>query len=173
MRRQTKRKLALTLVAIMLVSNTVLAQADKLTLRALDGSTVNLSALRGKVVVLSFGGTWVPMASRELSALQKIADRYTPRGVQFYWVSINSARAGARNYASDADLQAFAQKHQIRMSVLRDPDQDAYQAFGLDALPTLVILDQEGKVARKHVGFGTEQGDSMGVLVRELEQLLK
>jgi len=171
--RQTKRIRALTLVAIMLISTAVFGQADKLTLRSLDGNTVNLSTLRGKVVVLSFGGTWVPMASRELSALQKIADRYTSRGVQFYWVSVNSARAGTRNYISDGDLQAFAQKHQIRMSVLRDPDMEAYQAFGLDALPTLVILDREGKVARKHVGFGSEQGESMGALVRELEQLLK
>jgi peroxiredoxin len=170
--RQTKRKIALTLVAILLISTAVIAQVDKLALRSLDGSKVNIVDLRGKVVVLSFGGTWVPMSSRELPVLQKIADRYASRGVQFYWVSLNSAQQGARNYASDADLKAFAQKLNLRIPVLRDPDQEAYQALSLDALPTLVILDREGKVARKLVGFGTEQGDSMGVIVRELEQLL-
>jgi peroxiredoxin len=171
MMRQTKRIIALTLVGIMLVSTTIFAQGNKL--RSLDGGAVDLSALRGKVVVLYFGGTWIPMASRELSTLQKIADRYTPRGVQFYWVCVNSARSGARNYASDEDLKAFVQKNNIRMSVLRDPDLEAYQSFGLDAIPTLVLLDPEGKVARKLVGFGTEQGDSTGTIVRELEQLLK
>jgi len=40
----------------------------------------------------------VPLASKELPALQKIADRYSSRGVQVYWVSINSSKPGARNY---------------------------------------------------------------------------
>jgi peroxiredoxin len=167
------RKVALAVAATAMMSLVIYAQAERVTLRSLDGGTVNLNGLRGKVVILSFGGTWVPMVSKELPALQKIADRYASRGVQVFWVSINGARPGAKNYASDADLKTFAEKHNLRVTVLRDPEQEAYRAFGLDALPTLVILDQQGNVARKHVGFGTEQGEAYGEIVRELEQLLK
>ncbi len=168
-----RARLILGLLIMTLVSGAALAQSQSATFRSVDGREVKLADLKGKVVVMSFGGTWVPMASKELPAFQKIADRYSSRGVQAYWVSINSAKPGARNYASDADLQAFAQKHNLKVTTLRDPDQTAYKAFGLDAVPTVVIIDQQGNLAHKHVGFGADQGEAYGELVRVIERLLK
>ena len=167
-----KAKFVLSLLTLILVSGAI-AQPPSVTLRSVDGREVRLADLKGKVVVMSFGGNWVPLASKELPALQKIADRYSSRGVQVYWVSINSAKQGARNYASDPDLQAFAQKHNLKVTVLRDPDQTAYKAFGLDAVPTVVLIDRQGNVAHKQVGFGTDQGETYGELIRVIEQLLK
>jgi peroxiredoxin len=169
----SKIKLVLGSLILILSASAAPAQTASITLRSVDGREVRLADLKGKVVVMSFGGTWVPLASKELPALQKIADRYSGRGAQVFWVSINSAKPGGRNYASDADLQAFAQKHGLKVTVLRDPDQVAYKTFALDAVPTVVILDQQGNVVRKHVGFGTDQGESYGEITRELEQLLK
>jgi peroxiredoxin len=168
-----KAKFALSVLILALVSGAALAQSPSVTFRSMDGHEVRLADLKGKVVVISFGGTWVPLASKELPALQKIADRYSSRGVQVYWVSINSAKPGARNYATDADLQAFAQKYNLKIPVLRDPDQAAYKAFGLDAVPSVVLIDRQGNVAHKQVGFGTDQGEAYGELIRVIEQLLK
>jgi peroxiredoxin len=173
MLKNFKTTIAIVFATVILASLTSYAQNPQITLRTIDGRTVTSNDMRGKIVVMSFGGTWVPLASKELPALQKLADRYATRGVQVYWVSINNAKPGARNFASDADLQAFAQKHNLRVTVLRDPDQEAYRAFGLDAVPTVVVLDRQGKVARKHVGFGPEQGEAYSDIIRELEQLLK
>jgi len=171
--RQPTLKIFLTLAVFALITTAITAQAPPLTFRTADGGSVNLADSRGKIVVLSFGGTWVPLAAKELPALQKLADRYANRGVNFYWVSINSNKPGAKNYASDADLQAFAQKNGLRLMVLRDPDQAAYRALGVDALPTVVILDREGKTFRKHVGFDPEQVEAYSQVIRSLEQLLK
>jgi peroxiredoxin len=167
-----KMKFALTVV-ILTFASIAFGQTPATTLQTTDGKTVNLADSKAKVVVLSFGGTWVPLTSRELPELQKLADRIVPRGAQVYWVSINSAKPGGRNYIADADLQAFAQKNNLRLPVLRDPEQKLYKELALDGLPTLVILDQQGKVIRKHVGFGTEAGAAYGALIREIEQLLK
>ncbi|HKX30436.1 MAG TPA: TlpA disulfide reductase family protein [Blastocatellia bacterium] len=163
----------LTCLAVALIVLTAGSQTPQATLRSLDGGSVNLNSLRGKVAVISFGNKENPLAGKELPALQKLADRYSSRGVQFYWVSINNAKPGSRNYASDDDLRAFAQKHNLRLTVLRDPDQEAYRAFGLDALPTVVVLDKQGRVARKHVGFGADPGDTYSEIIRDIEQLLK
>jgi len=169
------RKAAVTLILALLalIAGSIFAQSERIKLHTIDGQDLNLNDLKGKVVVMSFGGTWIPMTSRELPALQKLADRFANRGVQVYWVAINSAKPGARNYASDANLQEFAQKNNLRVKMLRDSDQEAYRYFGLDALPTLVILDREGNVARKHVGFGTDQGEAYNQIIREIEQLLR
>jgi peroxiredoxin len=171
--RQLRLGFIMTLLTLCPVSNVTLAQSQSVTFRSIDGREVRLADHKGKVVVMSFGGTWVPLASKELPALQKIADRYSSRGVQVYWVSINSSKPGARNYASDADLQAFTQKHNLKLTALRDPDQAAYKSFGLDAVPTVVIIDQQGNLAHKHVGFGADQGEAYGELIRVIERLLK
>jgi peroxiredoxin len=172
------RRLRVSLILALLLTlssapSATSAQSQSATFRSVDGREVKLADQKGRVVVMSFGGTWVPLASKELPALQKIADRYSSRGVQVYWVSINSSKPGARNYASDADLQAFAQKHNLKVPALRDPDQTVYKSFGLDAVPTVVIIDQQGNVAHKHVGFGADQGEAYGDLIRVIERLLK
>jgi peroxiredoxin len=171
--RRLRASFISTLLTLGTVSSAFLPQSRQATFRSVDGREVRLADHKGKVVVMSFGGTWVPLASKELPALQKIADRYSSRGVQVYWVSINSSKPGARNYASDADLQAFAQKYNLKVTALRDPDQTVYKSFGLDAVPTVVIIDQEGNLAHKHVGFGADQGEAYGELIRVIERLLK
>lgn len=151
----------------------VSGQPDSIRLKGLDGSAVDLSEMRGKIVVLAFGGTWVPMASKELPALQKLADRYSSRGVRFFWVSVNSDKTGARNYASDADLTAFAGKSGLKMRIMRDPELEVYRNLGLDALPAVVLIDQQGKVVRKHVGMSPDLPDGYNAIMRDLDQLLK
>ncbi len=168
-----KLKLQIALLGLLLAANMAVASAQQITFQATDGKTVSAAELKGKLVVLSFGATWVPLAAKELPALQKLADRYAPRGVQVYWVSINSVKAGGKNFMTDADLAAFAEKRGFHAPVLRDPEQAVYRAFAVDALPTIVILGKDGKVAHKHVGFDPDQGEAYGAVMKELDQLLK
>ncbi len=169
----SRLKISLALLLLAILASAAIAQLPQLTLRSVEGQSFNLAASRGKVVVLSFGATWVPLTSRELPALQKLADRYAGRNVSFYWVSINSTRPGARHYVSDAELQAFAQRNGWRLTILRDPDQTAYRAFGVEALPTVVIIDAEGQVFGKYVGFDPQQAEAYADVARSLDQLLK
>lgn len=163
-----------------------LAQAPQIALRSVDGRTFDLAKCRGKIVVLSFGATWLPMTDKELPAFQKLADRYAGRGVDFYWVSINSAKKGEKTAVTDAELQAFVGELGLRLSVLRDPERKAFSAFGLDALPAIVIIDQEGLVCLKVLGFNQEEAENYdparielyttrvySAVIRCLNQLLK
>lgn len=167
-----KEKLVRLSVVLMLCAAAVGAQPT-LSLRAIDGRTVNLADERGNVVVLAFGATWAPLASKELPALQGLADKYAGSGATFYWVSINSAKHGARNYASDADLQAFAARHGLKVGVLRDPDQAAYRALGLTGLPGMVVIDKAGQIAHRHIGFDPRRAESFGDVDGVLNRLLK
>ncbi|MFN7946708.1 MAG: TlpA disulfide reductase family protein [Blastocatellia bacterium] len=173
MNRKKIIRFALTLTFTLALAIGALAQTPSVTLRTTDGGSFNLADKRGRVVVLAFGATWVPLSSKELPALQKLADRYAGRKVDVYWVSINSAKPGARNAATDAELKAFATRNGLRLPVLRDPDQAAFRALGVENLPTLIIIDREGKVAHKHVGFDPDQADGYGEVSQELDKLLK
>jgi peroxiredoxin len=154
------------------VSAAVFAQSG-VSLRGLDGQTVNLTDGRGRMVVLAFGATWTPLAAKELPALQELADRYANRGVTFFWVSINAAKDGARNFASDADLRAFASRAGLKVTVLRDPDQAAYRAYGVTGLPAVIVLDKSGQVAHRQTGFDPDRPERFTGIEAVLERLTK
>jgi peroxiredoxin len=170
---QTFRKAIITLLFFACAAGAIAAQAPEVKLRALDGGAFDLAENRGRVVVLAFGGTWLPFVNRSKPALQRLAERFAGRDVDFYWVSVNSATEGARNYASDADLQKFAEQRGLRLKILRDPDQTAYRALGVDALPTLVFINRDGLVCYRHVGFDTKRPDGYSAAARALGELLK
>ena len=173
MLRIKQDKFTALFAVLALLSISVLAQAPQVSLQGINGSSFDLAASRGKAVVLSFGGSDIPLAAKQLAALQKLADRYNGKAVQFYWVSTNSAKTGARGYATDADLQAFAQKNGLRIAVLRDAERSASRTLGLDAFPTLVVLNQNGQVSLTHVGFDPDQGEAYADVIRTLDQILK
>lgn len=149
------------------------AQTPHLKLRSVDGSTIDLAEEHSRVVVLSFSTTWSPLASRSLPAFQRLSDNFTGRGVSFYWVSINNARAGEKNYVSDDDLKDFAQRHGLHLKVLRDPKREIFRYFELYAIPTLVILDREGRMNAKIVGFDTEHSLAYAAASHIIYQLLR
>jgi peroxiredoxin len=148
-------------------------QTGNITIRSVDGDMISLDKHRGQPVVLVFNATWVPTAKKSLPALQRIANLYESRGVVFYWVSVNSDHAGEKRYISDADLKAFANKNGLEVSVLRDPEMKALHHYGLDVLPSLVILDQAGKLWRTQTGFDTGQTSGYAGMAKLLNELLR
>src|SRR6267142_1688036 len=114
------------------------------SLRTTDGQTITSDSLRGEVVVLAFGASWLPLSKAQLQGVRKLADEYSDRGVVVYWVSTESEDSKSKNFASDEQLRAFAQKYGLRVTVLRDPDGATSKKFVIDQLPSIVILDKQG-----------------------------
>src|SRR5712691_9858433 len=75
--------------------------AADFSFRAIDGAAVTSESLRGKVVVLAFGASWLPLTRNEMEGVKKIADLYAGRGVATYWVSSDSENTKSRNFVSD------------------------------------------------------------------------
>lgn len=157
-------------LSLLLPANRV---GQETTLRPLAGPPVSLRDLRGKVVVLAFGGTWVPFFSRELTSLQRLANRYESRQVALYWVCTDSDRPGTRNYSTNEQIQEFLRRSNLKVEVLRDPEMASYRSFGLEAVPTVVLIDQRGNVIQKYIGIETEQGEVFAEIIAQIERLIK
>ena len=134
------------------------------SLRSIDGQTVTSDSLRGEVVVLAFGASWLPLSKTQLQGVRKLADEYSNRGVVVYWVSTESDDPKSKNYASDEQLRAFAQKYGLKVTVLRDPDGVVSKKFGVDQLPSIVILDKEGNISGGPIGGLDPNGNLAGQL---------
>ena len=76
------------------------SQQVDFSLRSTDGQTVTSESLRGEVVVLAFGASWLPLSKTQLQGVRKLADEYSNRGVVVYWVSTESADPKSKSTAA-------------------------------------------------------------------------
>jgi thiol-disulfide isomerase/thioredoxin len=122
---------------------------------------VDLSAYRGKVVVVTFWASWCGYCLKELPALNALQ---TDAGDQ--WLKIIAV-----NVKDDpADYRAMTrQMKDWKLLLARDPDGDIADTYGVKAYPNLWMIDPQGNVAKHHVGYGE---DSLEEIVAEIKRLL-
>jgi len=142
------------------------------SLRSTEGQTITSDSLRGEVVVLAFGASWLPLSKTQLTGVRKLADEYSDRGVVVYWVSTESEDPKSKNFATDEQLRAFAQKYGLKVTVLRDPDGVTSEKFGIDQLPSIVIIDKQGNTFGAPIGGLDPNGNLAGQLAKSLDKVL-
>ena len=145
------------------------AQSAEFSFRSIDGPVVTAESLRGEVVVLGFGASWLPLTRNQMEGLKKLADQYAGRGVAVYWVSSESDSQKSKNFASDDDLRALGRKYKI--TVLRDPDGAVSKRLGVDQLPSSVIINKQGQVVST-VGGLDPNADFAKQLAEKLDKVL-
>jgi peroxiredoxin len=171
-----KNRIPLMALCLTAVLGTSLALAQnrgpvEFSLHTVDGQTITSESLRGEVVVLAFGASWLPLSKTQLQGVRKLADEYSNRGVVVYWVSTESEDPKSKNFASDDQLRAFAQKYGLKVTVLRDPDGATSKKFGVDQLPSIVILDKNG-VPTEPIGGLDPSGNLASQLASKLKDVL-
>src|SRR5262245_35211512 len=98
------------LMVAFVFSGITMAQTS-LQLKSLSGETVDVQGQSGKVVVLAIGATWLPLSKDQAAITNKLAKRFAGRQVVIYWVSNDSDNAKSKNYVTDEQLKAFAEKN--------------------------------------------------------------
>ena len=156
---------ALAAVLITATSSLAQGQAADFSFRAIDGAAVTSESLRGEVVVLAFGASWLPLTRNQMEGLKKLADQYAARGVTVYWISTESDSPKSKNFVSDEELRDLGRKYKI--SVLRDPEGPVSRRLGVDQLPATVIINKQGQVAATMGGL-----DPSADLARQLAERL-
>ena len=169
------RKRILAGLMALVITSVALAQnpthAD-FSLKSIDGQTITADSLRGEIVVLAFGASWLPLSRAQLQGVRKLADEYSSRGVVVYWVSTESDDPKSKNFASDEQLRAFSNKYGLKVTVLRDPDGAVSKKFGVDQLPSIVILDKQGNMSDGPIGGLDPNGNLAAQLASRLDKLL-
>ncbi|HOU15088.1 MAG TPA: redoxin domain-containing protein [Anaerolineae bacterium] len=106
-------------------------------------STLDLDALRGQPVVLSFWVTWCSHCRAQTPLLVEAHAREAATGVQFVGVNVRET----------ADLvQPYVDKQGILYPVVLDADGRTAQQYQVSGYPTTYFLDAEGRVVARHVG---------------------
>ncbi len=121
-------------------SATVGNPAPALDVPELDGQTFDLSAQRGKVVIVNFWATWCPPCREEMPALDAFYRRYHGQGLEMIGVSADRPH-------DRSDVTKVMQSYSYPAAMLDDAK---VNDFGTpDALPMTVVVDGNGVVRAK------------------------
>jgi peroxiredoxin len=144
------------------------------SLRSVDGGNITSEQLRGDVVVLAFGASWLPLSRTQIEGVQRLADEYRDRDLRVYWVSTDSESEKSKNFATDSQLRSFARKNGLKIGVLRDPDGALFRRMGVERnqLPALVIFDKDGQISGDPIGGLDPEGNLVQRLSARLNKLL-
>jgi thiol-disulfide isomerase/thioredoxin len=135
-----------------------------LVLTRLDGKSVYVdSLLLDGPVVINFWATWCKPCRLEMPQLEKIYKDLEPKGVHFAAISIDSKRSEKR-------LVQYLQKYKMSLPIYWDPDGKLARPFKVAAIPTTVVIDQDGKIHHKTRGY--RPGDEV-LLKKKIEGLIK
>ena len=118
--------------------------APDLNVKDLDGRELNLQAYKGKVVLLNFWATWCGPCRAEISGLIRLQEAYKDR-LQIIGMDVDD---------DDAErLRTFVKDKGINYPVAMTSVPVRLAYGGIGALPTLFVINQEGKMVQKHVGL--------------------
>jgi thiol-disulfide isomerase/thioredoxin len=138
---------------------------------------VTRTALAGKVVILDFWATWCGPCREELPEIQSLVERLArTHAGKVVVIALSQDRepddgSSVRDLVEgtlkelEVDLASKAPTARVGL----DPTQTVGDAFGVQGIPTLVVLDQNGQVQAVHVGYKEGIAD---VLQEEVETLL-
>lgn len=114
----------------------------QLSAQDLLGKTWDLTALKGRVVLLNFWATWCGPCKEEMPTLQTLAEMEGD-DLAVLAVDVNEPLPRVRRYLQATNLD---------LTVLRDPEGDIARAWGVTVFPTTILIDTEGHARQVILG---------------------
>lgn len=124
-------------------------EAPDFTMNDQDGKPVQLSSLRGKVVMIDFWASWCAPCRQENPNVVKLYQQYHDKGFEIIGVSLDRAKEEWVQAIKDDQLSW------IHVSDLQYWQNAVARLYGVNSIPQTYLLDKEGKIIAK--GLRSEQ----------------
>ena len=109
----------------------------------LEGKKVQLSELKGKVVVLDFWATWCGPCLASFPYMQKMVEKYKGKSVEFLFINTGE------NTTPEETVQLiskFITDKKYDFNVLFDFEKEVSKKYKIKGIPTKVIIGKEGNL---------------------------
>lgn len=136
-----------TLLSLANTSSLSIGQpAPDFSLKTLDGqTTITLSELRGKPVILNFWASWCTPCRQEMPALQAAYEAHRPDNLTVLAINLTTQD-------TLPDAQAFIEELQLTIPTLADETNVVGEAYHIIGLPTTYFVDSQGIITYLKLG---------------------
>jgi thiol-disulfide isomerase/thioredoxin len=126
--------------------------------RTLDGRTVYLTDYSGKVLFLNVWATWCGPCRMEMPSMAALYRDFSGQGLAMVAVSDEDAQT----------VTEYLRQNPYPFTILLDPERILARRFGINAIPTTLVVDSQGRLAVHHVGFNDWNSASARNSISEL-----
>jgi thiol-disulfide isomerase/thioredoxin len=128
---------------------------------AISGSSVSISGLRGKVVVIDFWATWCGPCVAEMPKMKELYAKYRDQGVEFVGVSLDRSKEeggldSLKDFVKEKGIK-WPQYYQGKFW-----NGDFSKSWGVNSIPCVFVVDTEGKL------FSVEARGKLEEMIPEL-----
>lgn len=137
--------------------------------RAIPAAPKTLANLRGKVVLLDFWATWCGPCIESFPALTALYQDFQKDGFEILGITryYGSVEGGWVDNAAEYDfLQRFRQTNKLPYDFLIAASDSNHHAYGVSAIPTMIIIDRQGIIRYADTGAGKE--DEIRAVIEKL-----
>lgn len=111
----------------------------------LEGDSISLADLRGRVVLLNVWATWCHPCREEVPFLQDVHERYADEGLELIGVSVDAA-------GEEATIRDFAGRYGMTYPIWRDPGERVSSTFLIIGVPASFIVGRDGTLLWRKTG---------------------
>jgi thiol-disulfide isomerase/thioredoxin len=133
--------------------------APDFTLKTLDNYEITLSKLRGRVVLLDFWATWCGPCRESIPHLVQLQKSYQQSGLEVVGMNVDKGDVDA--------VRRFVKSLDIPYPIVIASD-ELQRHYGITGLPTTILIDKDGKIRQKFLGFTSEISKQMTATVNDL-----
>jgi peroxiredoxin len=120
-------------------------RAAEFSLHDLNGNTVSLTSLRGKVIFLNIWATWCEPCREEMPSMETLYNEFKGNK-DFVILAVSQDRGG-----KDA-VKSYIDKNGYHFHVLLDPDNKLSDSYDVSGVPETFIIDRHGRIVAHHMG---------------------
>ena len=106
--------------------------------------TFDLSAWRGKIVVVDFWASWCKPCRESMPWLNELRQRYGSQGLTIIGINVDADRRDAERFLKDTPVD---------FDLVFDPDGALASRFKVPGMPATYVFDRQGSLAERHLGF--------------------
>jgi peroxiredoxin len=122
--------------------------APAMTWKTVSGETLALETLRGKVVLVDFWATWCKPCVKTMPDLDALYRDYQKQGLAVVGVSVDQGDDRAKK------VKKFLDKKPVGYPIAIDSDDaTSWEAFNVAVLPTLYLIDRDGRILDRWTGI--------------------
>ncbi len=135
---------------------------ENIKFNLLDGSTIELADLKGKVVVLQFTASWCSVCRREMPVLEKeVWQKYRDQDLILIGIDLDEP---------PEKVKRFVEKMNTTYPISLDPGGEIFQKFAYEGsgVTRNVVIDKKGRIAYLTRLFEREEFDNLKEKIEEL-----
>ncbi len=138
-------------------------KAPPLQLMSVTGGKIDLDDMKGKVVVLDFWAVWCGPCKQSMPFFQKMSEKYAEQGLEVVGVHVDD-RMPTPDKVADY-LKGLGVSYTNLVSTV-----DVDNEFMIYAMPTTYLVDREGVIVKRHIGFNPDKTPAQ--LEKDIRELL-